>query len=61
MTDEWQKNFKKAREYMKRATSTNPKTVAEYEKFTQEYYCDHPELQVKIQPLVVEPPPAKKD
>ena len=38
---------------MKKATSKNPKVVAEYEKFTADYYSKHPELNVVVQPVEV--------
>eukprot|EP00353_Schmidingerella_taraikaensis_P005655 CAMPEP_0185580756 /NCGR_PEP_ID=MMETSP0434-20130131/17681_1 /TAXON_ID=626734 ORGANISM="Favella taraikaensis, Strain Fe Narragansett Bay" /NCGR_SAMPLE_ID=MMETSP0434 /ASSEMBLY_ACC=CAM_ASM_000379 /LENGTH=170 /DNA_ID=CAMNT_0028199115 /DNA_START=56 /DNA_END=568 /DNA_ORIENTATION=- len=57
--DSWTKNYKTAQDYMKRATSKNPKVVAKYEKFTQDYYCKHPELRVQVQPVQVMDPTAQ--
>ena len=51
--DTWNKNYKTAQGYMKKATSKDPKVVAKYEKFTQDYYCKHPELRVQVQPVQV--------
>ena len=49
----WQKHYKTAQGYMKKATSKDPKVVAKYEQFTHDYYCKHPELRVCVQPVQV--------